>query len=115
MASAHTTRGVRPFGVESGSLECQVAELRPHPVGVGTGRMSKALSRLVTGSREEACQDTDCGPGTWLRGQIQRENIPHLQKWIDCSSYRQAKSSLLYKASSNQEMKETNGFPLDEN
>lgn len=56
--------------MESGSLECQVAELRPHPVGVGTGRMSKALSRLVTGSREEACQDTDCGPGTWRGIQV---------------------------------------------
>ena len=37
----------------------------PRPVGVETGRMSKALSRLVTGSREEACQDTDCDPGAW--------------------------------------------------
>lgn len=42
----------------------------PRPVGVGTGRMSKALSRLVTGSREEACQDRDCDPGAWRGIQV---------------------------------------------
>lgn len=56
--------------VESGSLECQAAELRPCPVGVETGRMSKALSRLVTGSQEGACQHTDCGPGAWRGIQV---------------------------------------------
>lgn len=56
--------------MESGSLECQVAELGPRPAGVGTGRMSKALSKLVTGSREEACQDTDLGPGAWRGIQV---------------------------------------------
>lgn len=36
MASAHTTRGVRPTRVELGSLECQAAELGPCSVGVET-------------------------------------------------------------------------------
>lgn len=51
-------------------------------------------------------------PGFMVRSK--EKYLPHLEKWMDCSPFRQVKSLLLDKPLSNQEMKETNGFPLDE-
>lgn len=41
--------------------------------------------------------------------------MPYLEKWMDCLSSKEVKSPPLDKALSNQEVKGTNGFTLDEN